>query len=276
MMEKYITQQAEVSASPAQSGKRIAVASAKGGAGTTALVANIAWGLASHPDTKVACADLDCVTGDLDLQLSVNANGALQEMLQYPARLEPLIYARSGVKVTENLHLFTGYSGQLTQAFWPEEIEFEAFSAFCQRQSDFLLWDIPAFSLRDQVGLNALCGSDIQVLIVEPTLASIRRTHLVLDALQASAATQTILVLNHTKPEASSLITAADVVQALGRKPDVEIPFAPNHMMASATLGQLAIAKKHRTGKALQQLVSLIRGDQTATGRGLLRWLKGA
>ncbi|MEJ2765076.1 hypothetical protein VV869_14040 [Photobacterium sp. MCCC 1A19761] len=271
-----MTQQAEVTASAVQSGKRIAVASAKGGAGTTSLVANIAWGLSTHSDTQVACADLDFVTGDLDLQLSVNANGALQEMLQYPTRLEPLIYARSGVKVTENLHIFTGYSARLTQAFWPDELEFEAFSAFCQRQADFLIWDIPAFSLRDQVGLNALCGSDIQVLIVEPTLASIRRTHLLLDALKASAETQTILVLNHTKPEGTSLITAADVARALGRQPDIEIPFAPDHMVASATLGQLAIAKKHRAGKALQQLVNLIRGEQAATGRGLLRWLKGA
>ncbi|MGR5145329.1 AAA family ATPase [Photobacterium alginatilyticum] len=259
-----------------QRGKRIAVASAKGGAGTTSLVANIAWGLAKRPDANVACADLDFITGDLDLQLSFKSNNALLEMLQYPERLEPVVYERSGVKVTGNLSAFTGYQAKLEQAFWPELNEFEHFSAFCQQQAAYLVWDIPAFCLRDQVGFGALHSSDIRVVIVEPTLASIRRTNLLLAELDNAAGQQTLLVLNHTKPESASLITAEDVAKAVGRKPDVEIPYSPDHMVASTTLGQLAIAQKSRAAKALNQLVALIQGEQAGKRSGLFGWLKGA
>jgi len=257
-------------------GKRVVVASAKGGAGTTSLVANIAWGLSQKPDTHIACADLDFITGDLDLQLSFKPNNALLEMLQYPDRLEPVVYERSGVKVTSNLSAFTGYQAQLEQGFWPEFYEFEQFSAFCQQQASYLVWDLPAFSLRDQVGFGALRSSDIRVVIVEPTLASIRRTNLLLAELDSTAQQRTLLVLNHTKPESASLITSEDVAKAIGRRPDVEIPYAPELMVASTTLGKLAIAQKSRTAKALNQLVSMIQGEHTEKRSGLFGWLKGA
>ena len=255
---------------------KIAVVSAKGGAGTTSLLANIAWGLSQQQDTSVACADLDFVTGDLDLQFSVQANNALLEMLQYPDRLEPVIYQRSGVKVNDDLYVFTGYASGFEQHFWPDVTSMNKVSHFCLQQAQYLLWDIPAFCLRDKVGFEALNSSDIRVIIVEPTLASIRSTNQLLTKLAALPTARTLVVLNHTKPESLSLITAKDVAATLDRQLDAEIPYAPGDMRASNALGVLAINQKSRNAKALKRLVSLISGNAVAVKSGLFSWRKGA
>lgn len=258
------------------SGNKIAVVSAKGGAGTTSLLANIAWGLSQQQDTQIACADLDFITGDLDLQFSVQANNALLEMLQFPDRLVPVIYQRSGIKVSDDLYLFTGYTAGFEQHFWPDVTSMQKVSRFCQQQATHLLWDVPAFCLRDRVGFDTLNSSDIRVVIVEPTLASIRSTHQLLAKLDTLASSRTLVVLNHTKPESLSLITAKDVATALDCELDAEIPYSPADMRAGNALGVLAINQKSRNAKALKKLVSLISGEAQTVKSGLFSWRKGA
>ena len=258
------------------SGNTIAVVSAKGGAGTTSLLANIAWGLSQQQNTHVACADLDFITGDLDLQFSVQANNALLEMLQFPDRLEPVIYQRSGIKVNDDLYVFTGYTAGFEQHFWPDVMSMQKVSRFCLQQATHLLWDVPAFCLRDKVGFDTFNSSDIRIVIVEPTLASIRSTNQLLVKLDASPASRTLVVLNHTKPESSSLITAKDVATTLDCTLDVEIPYAPEDMRAGNALGVLAINQKSRNAKALTKLVHLISGQVQTAKPSLFSWRKGA
>lgn len=261
---------------PILDSQKIAVVSAKGGAGTTSLLANIAWGLSQQQDSSVACADLDFVTGDLDLQFSVHANNALLEMLQFPDRLEPIIYQRSGVKVNDDLYVFTGYASGFEQHFWPDVTSMNKVSHFCLQQAGYLLWDIPTFCLRDKVGFETLNSSDIRVVIVEPTLASIRSTNQLLTKLDKSSTTRTLVVLNHTKPESLSLITAKDVAATLDRQLDAEIPYSPRDMCASSALGVLAINQKSRNAKALKKLVTLISGESPIVKSSFFRWRKGA
>jgi len=269
-----ITNSHHVESTP--SGYKIAVVSAKGGAGTTSLLANIAWGLSKLQDTHVACADLDFITGDLDLQFSVQANNALLEMLQFPDRLEPVIYQRSGIKVNDDLYAFTGYTAGFEQHFWPDVTSMQKVSSFCLQQATHLLWDVPAFCLRDKVGFDTLNSSDIRVVIVEPTLASIRSTNQLLAKLDALPSTRTLVVLNHTKPESSSLITAKNVATTLDCKLDAEIPYALTDMRAGNSLGVLAINQKSRNAKALRKLVSLISGQAQTEKPSLFNWRKGA
>ncbi|MCJ8350940.1 hypothetical protein [Moritella sp.] len=257
-------------------GRKITVVSAKGGAGTTSLLANIAWGLSQLQGTQVACADLDFMTGDLDLQFSVSTNNALLEMLQFPDRLEPVVYQRSGIKVNDDLYVFTAYAAGFEQNFWPDVASMQKVSRFCLQQATYLLWDVPAFCLRDKVGFDTLNSSDIRVVIVEPTLASIRSTNQLLAKLDALPSTRTLVVLNHTKPESSSLITAKDVATALDCKLDAEIPYAPADMRGGNSLGVLAINQKSRNAKALKKLVNLISGQAKIAKPSLFSWRKGA
>jgi len=255
-------------------GKRIVIASAKGGAGCTTIAANLAWLLSHQFDSRVACADLDFVSGDLDLHFNITASNRLTEMLEYPERLEPIVFERSGVKAAEKLHVFTGYSQQLAQEFWPDSVSFEATSLFCQQQTDYLIWDLPSFCLRDSVGFEAMRSADIRIVIVEPTLASIRHTNQLLTQLVTDHDQQTMLILNYTKPEKVSLISLADVNHALGQMVDLVMPFSPEKMLSSATLGCQVADDNSRLGWAFKQLAARIAGKSIDRRRGLRHWFR--
>lgn len=148
-----------------QSGKVIAVAGVKGGVGASTVVVNLAYAL-SERDQSVTITDMDFASGSLDLQFDVEGNTALVEMLQFPERLEPVVYERSGNQVKSGLTLFTGYMSLDSEPFWPEKSALDHFAKFCLNHSDHLILDIPSFSLRDQVGFGQLYSAEDRKSVV--------------------------------------------------------------------------------------------------------------
>lgn len=248
-------------------GNIIAVVGAKGGVGTSTIAANLALSL-SQRNEQVAIADMDFSAGSLDLQLNVDGSSALVEMLQYPERLEPVVYQRSGIEVNPNLTLFTGYMPLESEPFWPEKSALDYFAKFSLHHASHLILDIPSFSLRDQVGFSQLSAADIRVLVIEPTLASIRNAGQILKNLTSAADHSpgkiNILLLNHTKSEKASLIYSQDVQKALGFSVDVELPFAPTHFLTNDSLGKSALKGDRKVQKAFKQLTDLVQGQASS------------
>ena len=261
-------------------GKRIAIVSAKGGAGCTTILSNLAWVLSQQKQStdssavQVACADLDFVTGDLDLHFNITANNRLIEMLEFSERLEPLVFERSAVKVQDNLSVLMGYHTQLEQEFWPDLAALESTSQFCQQQVDYLLWDVPSYSLRDSVGFGVFQNADVRIVVMAPTLSSIRHTKQLLTRLEDLPHQRTVLILNHTKPEKVSLISSVDVMQALGRQPDIILPYCPDKMLAANTLGRPVVAENKRLKKLFVQLAEKVQGDKSVPISRLSKWLR--
>lgn len=261
-------------------GKRIAIVSAKGGAGCTTILSNLAWVLSKQKQSKassalqVTCADLDFVTGDLDLHFNITANNRLIEMLEFSERLEPLVFERSAVKVLDNLSVLMGYHTQLEQEFWPDLAALETTSQFCQQQVDYLLWDVPSYSLRDSVGFGLLQNADVRIVVMAPTLSSIRHTKQLLTRLEDQPHQRTVLILNHTKPEKVSLISSADVMQAVGRQPDLILPYCPDKMLAANTLGHPVVAEDKRLKKLFVQLAEKVKDDKIVPTSRLSKWLR--
>lgn len=243
--------------------KQIAVIGAKAGSGATTLIACLSAMLAKKTK-QVAVADLDFIGGDLDLHLDFKANNRLLEMLRFPERLEPVIYQRSSTCALDNLQVFTGYSGQGEQEFWPDLDSFDAVSDFCLNHADYLLWDIPAFSLRDQVGFHAVQRADVCVLVVEPTLSSLRQTNVLLQRLDQNSGQRVFVVLNQTKPAGSSLLTPEDIVKVIGRDVDITIPYAPKAFLSSASIGELPFEKNRKLNSVMKQLSDLIIDEPAA------------
>ena len=253
--------------------KVISVVSAKGGSGSSTITATLAQQLAEL-DKKVSCLDLDFSMGDLDLLLNVEGNSALIELLQYPERLDPLVFERSGISVSAKHTLFTGYLPLDATPFWPQKSALDQFTKFCLQNSDYLLVDIPTYSLRDQVGFDALKSADIRVIVVEPTLGSIRNAGQILKRLQNQADSQTLVVLNHTKSDSGSMISVNDVKKSLGVPVDVVIPFSPNHFLSKSSLGQPAHKGNRKVKVAFNSLVELITGESQQSSRRF--WKRGA
>ncbi|GLO63406.1 hypothetical protein MACH09_39140 [Vibrio sp. MACH09] len=256
-----------------QKGKIISVVSAKGGLGSTTIAATLAQLLARQNQT-VTSVDLDFAMGDLDLLLNVESNTALVELLQYPERLEPILFERSGVEVSKTHTLFTGYLPLDGAPFWPEKSALEQFNRFCLQSSEYVVMDIPTYSLRDQVGLQALRTADLRIIVVDATLGSLRNANQILKQLQAESNLQNIMVLNHTKSNTASLISVNDAKKALGVSIDVVIPFAPNHFIEKSALGQPAYVGNKKVKAAFQLLLEKITGQANPTRRRF--WKRGA
>ncbi|MEZ8154934.1 AAA family ATPase [Vibrio splendidus] len=253
--------------------KIVSIVSAKGGSGSSTIIATLSQQLAEL-EKRVTCMDLDFSMGDLDLLLNVEGNTALVELLQYPERLEPLVFERSGISVSPEHTLFTGYLPLDTTPFWPQKSAFDQFTKFCLQSSDYLLIDIPTYSLRDQVGFEALKSADIRIIVVEPTLSSIRNAGQIIKRLQNQAASQTIVVLNHCKSDSASLISAHDVKKSLGTSVDVVIPFLPNHFLNKSSLGQPAHKGNRKVKLAFNSLLELVTGEPQQGSRRF--WKRGA
>ncbi|WP_171360866.1 P-loop NTPase [Vibrio pectenicida] len=259
------------------SGRRVSVVGSKGGVGTSTIVASLAWTL-SHRQHSVTVADLDFSAGDLDLHFDVQGNAALVEMLQYPERLEPVVFERSSISVAANLSLLTGYLPLDSDPFWPEKRALEHLSKFCLQQADSLIFDIPSFSLRDQVGMSALKSSDVRIVVVEPSLASIRSAGQILSLLSKGAHTDltktNLLVVNHTKSDKASLLALNDIHRALGAEIDVSIPFAPLHFLNKSALGQSAIKGNRKVSHAFSLLADKVTGIESQSSFHF--WKRGA
>jgi pilus assembly protein CpaE len=258
-------------------GKVIAVVGAKGGVGVSSIAANLARELAERGEV-LTVADMDFATGDLDLQYDVQGNTALVEMLQYPERLEPVVYERSGIKVSDRVTLFTGYLSLDSTPFWPEKSALDHFRKFSLQHSDTLVLDLPSFSMRDQIGFSSLAEADVRVLVLEPTLSSIRNIGQILALLDSSANGQSdkinLLVLNHTKSDKASLINCHGVQRALGCEVDVILPYVPTHFLTKESLGRSLLKGNRKVSRAFDLLASKATGGDTTTKRR--RWLRGA
>ncbi|GEM75716.1 AAA family ATPase [Vibrio sagamiensis] len=251
----------------------ISVVSAKGGSGGSTIIATLAQQL-TELKKRVMCMDLDFSMGDLDLLLNVEGNTALVELLQYPERLDPIVFDRCGINVSPTHTLFTGYLPLDTTPFWPQKSAFDQFAKLCLQNSDYLLIDIPSYSLRDQLGFDTLKSADIRVIVVDPTLGSIRNAGQIIKQLQHQPNSQTIIVLNHCKSDSASLISVNDVKKSLGTAVDIVIPFLPNHFLGKSSLGR-PIHKGNRKAKlAFKSLLALVTGEPQNNGRRF--WKRGA
>lgn len=264
-------------ASAQLSGRRVSVVGSKGGVGTSTIVASLARTL-SQRQHSVTAVDLDFSAGDLDLHFDVQGNTALVEMLQYPERLEPVVLERSSIRVEANLSLLTGYLALDTDPFWPEKGALEHLSKFCLYHADYMIFDIPSFSLRDQVGMSALKSSDVRIIVVETSLASIRNAGQILSSLSCGGHADpnkvNLVVVNHTKSDKSSLLTRNDIQRALGAEIDVSIPFAPLHFLNKSALGQSAIKGNRKVSRAFSLLADHVVGIESP--RSFQFWKRGA
>ncbi|MGF1753187.1 AAA family ATPase [Vibrio makurazakiensis] len=264
----------ETSIADDRSGKVISIVSAKGGSGSSTIAATLSQLLATQ-NQSVTSVDLDFSMGDLDLLLNVEGNTALVEMLQFPERLEPVLFERSGVEVSEKHTLFTGYLSLESTPFWPEKTALELFNKFCLQNTDYVTLDIPTYSLRDQVGQHALRSADVRIIVLEPTLGAIRNANQILKQLQGDSYFHNIVVLNHTKSDSASMISAKDVENALGVPVDVEISFAPSHFVAKSSLGQPVHIGHKRVKAAFQTLMNKVTGQAPQRSRRQF-WKRGA
>jgi pilus assembly protein CpaE len=217
-------------------GRLITVTGSRGGVGASTIAVNLAWyfGVVSRRHTVLLDPDLH--QGTASFLLNIEPGRGLRTALQTPDRIDALLAERAAQPVTERLHVLSGQE--------PFDVEpdlapgaAEKLMDALRRRYNFIVGDVPF--RHSPLHRDLLNLSHHRVLVMEPTLASVRDT-LRLMALKPGPAQdrRPVLVLNRLGLPGG--LSRRQVEDALKTKVDVTIPDLPKHVGAAATLGKPA------------------------------------
>ncbi|MFQ5972224.1 MAG: cellulose synthase operon protein YhjQ/BcsQ [Alphaproteobacteria bacterium] len=249
----------QASAQGQRSGKVIAVNGARGGAGTTTLVANVGWLLADRNRRRVSLVDLDLHNGALGLMLDVRPTNGLREALEHADRIDELFVDRLTVPHSERLSIICGEE-PLYEHVAAETGAADALFNVLRHRSHYIIVDLPRRT--DPVFQHITAAADIRIIVADQTLASVRDVMRQLSAARedANPAQRTMLVVNQRSQPCKGDVPIEEMERALGRKVDHVIPFGRGGVTAAGNLGEPATNGRSAVTDAIHAIVADLSG----------------
>ena len=256
-----------------RSGKQLAITGCCGGVGVSTLAANLGRALAAH-GAQTLITDLDHFGGDIDLLLDSQAGFGLMNLLSGQQEIDNLFVERACQEIDQRLFLLKSV-GQRQQF---EAERYHQLRQVLAKEYNYLVWDLPSRQL-GQPGIgDTLVAADIRMLVMSPTLSSLRQCKAMLDMLEDSHHNQrTLLVLNNLQASRDALLTPAQIEEQLGQRLDHILPHAPRRVLRAAELGGSLSGGSHAFSRALDGIAKDILGTGVTGRRGLFsRWRRRA
>jgi pilus assembly protein CpaE len=220
-------------------GQVVVLTSAKGGAGVSSLVANVALAIAQSRTPSVIAVDLDLEYGDLPMLVDVPPKAGVDELIDAiehdGATVTPEDYVArhpTGLRVL-------GAPRRPVDALRVGEHGVTALLNILRAMHDTVLVDVPpGFS---DPALTALALADRVVVVVTPEVTALRRTLTLFEVLRDLDIEEDrqLLVLNETV--SSPELTRERVEGFLRRRIPVVVPHALNVFHRATTSGRPAV-----------------------------------
>ncbi|KXO09536.1 Type II/IV secretion system ATPase TadZ/CpaE, associated with Flp pilus assembly [Moritella sp. JT01] len=256
--------------------KKVAFWGSKGGLGTTLLTSEVGLILSDLKNSSCVIVDHNFTGGDIDIFLGIPdfekrsvQKGGLTTSMDFS-------YATSMTKkVNDMLSVLSIKSSELNELELKEYVRI--FATELARQNNFILEDLSRSvnSKQDLLYVSQEC--DIFVLIIEPSVSSVREAcRLIAELDKIGSPLRCILVMNYTRPEMSATITRSEVEKCLGQKIDIVCDFdksAGKDIIEGKHIYQLKTALSSN----LHKLTGLILGQQMIPTKrfSIKRLLKG-
>lgn len=241
-----------------RTGKLIAVTGVRGGVGATTVTANLGWLLTQKVGRRVAMVDLDFNYGALSLALDQKATPGLREALENIHRVDQLFLERTLVHVDQRMALLS-CEEPLDYEVKFETRAYDELIGHLVKQFHYVIVDVP-----HAAGPNyrhALRVAAIRIVVLDPTLASVRHTIRLLKSIGSEEiSTQTILVLNRRWAPGEGDLSIEEIEKALDRRIDVTVPYGKATLVVAENSGGLVASKNSPVTEALTELVSELSG----------------
>lgn len=255
-------------------GKIVAVTGVRGGAGATTVAANLAWLLSEKVGRRVALLDLDFNFGALSLALDQRATPGLREALENIHRVDQLFIERTLTNVNPRLALLS-CEEPLDYRVNFETKAYDELVGHLAKQFHYVIVDVPEGSGTEHQ--HVLKTAAVRVLVLDPTLASMRHTIRLLKSLgQEEIGRQTILVLNRRWPQCDGDLALEEIEKALNHRIDVTIPFGKSLFVTAENAGEMVAAKPSPVTDAFTELVQELSGRPRTKTTLLQRLIKKA
>lgn len=221
-------------------GRVVSVIGVRGGVGASTIAANLALLLAEEKRHHTLLLDPDLHAGTVSLLLGGEVGGGFRQALEAPDRVDELLVERVAQRLRERLHVMAAEEN-LDSLPRIEDGAAQRLIEVVRRRYNVVLIDLPRAP--SVLHRELLDHSHQRVIVMDPSLAAIR------DALRHLALSNgpgqfgpPLLILNQSG--APGMLSPKQVRAALGRAPDIEIPYLPRQVRTAATLGQPAILRR--------------------------------
>ena len=246
-------------------GRLVAVSGARGGAGASTLVVNLASFLAETAQRHTLALDADLHRGTLPLLLGAQAGPGLRGALERPERIDELFMERSATSLSGRLHLLAAEES-LAQPVAAAPGAAARLMAVLRRRYNFVIADVPL--LPDTFARDLMDQAQIRIVVMEATLAGIRDALRLLQLPPGSGqAYRPILVLNRAGRKGT--LSVGRVAETMKVEPDVVVPDLPAKLEAAATLGKPALGAAGAFRVAIERLAQMSCGVAAPARRGL-------
>jgi len=252
-------------------GKVVAVTGARGGAGATTLLGNVAWVLANKQSRRVVMVDLDLQNGSLHLAMDFPANHGLREALENAHRLDPLFLERTMLQHGPRLFALAAEEPLEEDIVYSPDAVREL-TQILQKQFHYVFIDVP----RGAPGaLEIVRRADIRVLVAEPSIASVRDIVRRLEAISVeSSGRRTYLALNHPRQDSKGQLTVEQFEEAIGQKVDFVIPYGKATAAEAMNFGEPLASRRCPAAAAFTAISGELIGDRPRTVSMLRRLLR--
>ncbi|WP_087023859.1 AAA family ATPase [Thaumasiovibrio subtropicus] len=253
-------------------GKRVSVVGSKGGVGCSLICAEIAYGLADDKHASALLVDhhysggnLDIMLGKKDLAKRQLQPGTLTSKLDHNSALTLLDKVSEKIKVLSIGSKEGGH--QEVRDFTDSVVE------LVSHDVNFIVEDVSA-SINFEASAAWLCErSDIIVIVMEPTVSSLRETERLLEKVnplrhEAGHPIRLLLVVNHHRASKFETVSDKDIETYLDKKIDVTLPYEP-HAGDLVLQGKRLFNGKTKMSSPLKLLVSKLVGESNSKRKGL-------
>lgn len=249
-------------ADTALGGRAIAITGVRGGVGATTLAANLAWHLGVAMRRHTVLLDPDIYMGAAAFLLNVQPGPGLRMALEAPERIDTLLAERAAQPAAERLHVLAGEEKPAHVAHHASGAA-ESLLAALRRRYNFIVADVPFGPV--QLYRDLLDIVDQRVLVMEPTLASVRDTVRLLSLPKGPGQAQrAIVVLNRLGIPGG--LSRRQIEDTLKMKVDVTIADLPRQIGNAATMGEPAITSSSGLRSGIHELTRQVASTRLLDG----------
>ena len=256
-----------------EEGKVLSFISSKGGSGTTFVVVNTAYALASIAHKKTLLIDLNIKYGDAALFISdAKSPATLTDLCAQIHRLDAQLLDSSVIRAAPNFDLIAAASDPDPEdRIKPDHIA--ALLAIARKQYDFVLLDIGRQVIA--VSIRALDGSDLIFPVLQQSLPFIRSGQRMLDMFTTLGYRKDSIRQILNRYDDAATVTQADMERGLGHRIAFQIP--NNFAIASDSINQgepvLKLSRSSLIAKGFSKIVQSLTEAPVVTSHSLIRRL---
>ncbi len=273
-VDKALGREMSATAPTLRTGKLVAITGARGGVGTTTLMANVGWLLADREGRRVTLMDLDLHTGSLGLSLDIKPTRGLRDGLAAAAEIDELFVDRLMTAHSERLSVVCG-EVPFDETVSIDTTATERLIEALRNRSHYVLVDVPRRP--DPIYQHILRLADVRIVVADQTLASVRdMIRHVRPADGEAAAQRAMLVVNRRAQPSKGDIAIEDMERTLERKIDHVVPYGRGGISAAANLGEMASTTRNPVTNAMAKIAADLSGGQKVAVSPLKKLLRSA